>query len=127
MLYYIKSLGPLFIQIAGAILCLLCSSIFHLFSAYSPKVQSFLSRLDYGGISFLICGSTFPPVLYGFACTTYIKWIYLSVIGSLCLLAFISTLIPGGELPKYRKIRAFVYIGAGLSAGIPAFHAAISS
>ncbi len=120
------AVGPLFVHMAGAIMCLLCSATFHLFNVYSVRVQAFLARLDYGGISFLIAGSTFPPVIYGFACNPLPKWFYISLISSFCMLAFITTLIPGADAPRYRKLRGLMFIFVGLSAGIPAFHAATS-
>ena len=111
----------------GAILCLLCSSSFHLFSAYSENAQAFLSRLDYGGISLLIAGSTFPPVIYGFACNSIPKFIYLTFITVACLGAFITTLIPGADTPKYRRLRGFLFIFVGLCAGVPAVQASITN
>ena len=119
-----KCLGPLFVHMTGAIICLLFSSMFHLFSAYSPKAQKFMSRLDYGGISFLIAGSTFPPIIYGFACNIVPKIAYVLIINTTCFLAFVMMLIPGADTPKYRKVRGIMFIMVGLCAGIPAFHAA---
>jgi len=103
----------------GAILCLLFSSIFHLFSNYGETTQTFLSRLDYGGIAILIAGSTFPPVIYGFACSYLAKIVYIVVTCVICLAAFVATLMPGADSPSYRKLRGFLFISAGLFAGLP--------
>eukprot|EP00826_Nyctotherus_ovalis_P013041 TRINITY_DN1348_c0_g1_i5.p1 TRINITY_DN1348_c0_g1~~TRINITY_DN1348_c0_g1_i5.p1 ORF type:complete len:192 (+),score=23.67 TRINITY_DN1348_c0_g1_i5:406-981(+) len=111
----------------GAILCLSCSATFHLFSAYGNKLQAFLSRLDYGGISLLIAGSAFPPVIYGFACNPIPRIFYILVVSTTCIAAFVTTLMPGAETSKYRRMRGFLFIFVGLFAGVPAVHAAIAS
>ena len=103
-------------------LCLLCSAVFHLFHVHSLKVQALLARLDYCGISFLITGSSFPPLLYVFECNTGAKWAFVSSISFFCLLAFIFTLMPGADLPKYRKFRGYLFIVVGLLAGAPAVY-----
>ena len=119
-------IGPLFIHMSCAIACLLLSSTFHLFSAYSLKVQAFLSRLDYSGIAILITGSTFPPILYGFACSPVIKYTYLTLISTFCTVAFVVTLLPDQDKPQRRKLRGILFIIVGLLAGVPAVHAAVS-
>ncbi len=100
--------------------------MFHLFYAHSVKVQKLLARLDYGGISFLISGSTFSPVMYSFACNPFPKWLYISVVTTFCLLAFVMTLIPGAETPEHRRLRGLLFIIVGMSAGLPALHAALT-
>jgi adiponectin receptor len=112
---------------AGAILCLLFSTTYHLFNVYNEKFQTFLSRLDYGGISFLIAGSAFPPVIYGFACNPLPKIFYSTIISTTCLTAFILTLMPGADLPKYRRMRGFLFIFVGLFAGVPVIHTSASN
>ena len=65
--YYVSKI-PLFLHIAGAISCLGCSTIFHLFKDHSQKTSEFLVRLDYAGISLMIAGSNMPPLYYSFYC-----------------------------------------------------------
>lgn len=60
---------PVLIQLISALICLGCSTIFHLFSAYSKKLDNILNRLDYAGIAVLIAGSCFPIYYYMFACS----------------------------------------------------------
>ncbi len=112
---------------AGAIVCLSFSCIFHLFNAHSQKVQTLLSRLDYSGIAFLITGSSFPPILYGFTCSPVPKYTYLALICTACMLSFVVTLIPSADKPQYRRLRGFLFIIVGLFAGVPALHAAASN
>eukprot|EP00826_Nyctotherus_ovalis_P056026 TRINITY_DN749_c0_g1_i8.p2 TRINITY_DN749_c0_g1~~TRINITY_DN749_c0_g1_i8.p2 ORF type:complete len:162 (+),score=11.54 TRINITY_DN749_c0_g1_i8:393-878(+) len=111
----------------GAILCLLFSSIFHLFSSYGKSTQAFLSRLDYSGIALLIAGSTFPPVLYGFACSSSAKMAYIMITSLTCIAAFVTTLMPGADSSAYRKVRGFLFIAAGLLAGLPIIQAVNSA
>jgi len=63
---------PIYIQLACAIICLSCSSTFHLYAAHSPAAGEILSRLDYGGISILIAGSCYPPYFYMYYCNSCI-------------------------------------------------------
>lgn len=73
---YVKSLKeevlpkwPLYCMLFGAIFCLTCSSVFHLFTAHSNHINCLLNRLDYAGISILIVGSCYPPYYYLFYCS----------------------------------------------------------
>lgn len=59
---------PLFIMMLGAIICLSCSTIYHLFYVHSEFICNKLSTLDFAGISFLIAGSCYPPYYYYFYC-----------------------------------------------------------
>lgn len=59
---------PLFVMLAAAIVCFGFSTTFHWFSIYSAKVYAFLTKLDYGGITFLIPGSCCPPYFYFYYC-----------------------------------------------------------
>lgn len=57
---------PLIAFLISAIICLGCSTTYHLFYCLSEKVNKILIRLDYAGICFLVSGSTFAPLFYGF-------------------------------------------------------------
>ena len=59
---------PLFIMLFSAIVCFGCSTSFHWFSIYGKELYSFLCRLDYAGITFLIPGSCYPPYYYFYYC-----------------------------------------------------------
>jgi adiponectin receptor len=69
---------PIFIQLITAMICLMCSSMFHLCLAFNERVINFLSRLDYAGISLLIAGSCYPPYYYFFYCNAG-KHIYITI------------------------------------------------
>ena len=82
---------PLFIMLCSAIVCFGCSTAFHWFSVYGKDLYSFLCRLDYAGITFLIPGSCYPPYYYFFHCDYIYRNIYLSFISifSICVFFFI--------------------------------------
>eukprot|EP00826_Nyctotherus_ovalis_P055960 TRINITY_DN7487_c0_g1_i12.p1 TRINITY_DN7487_c0_g1~~TRINITY_DN7487_c0_g1_i12.p1 ORF type:complete len:166 (-),score=7.92 TRINITY_DN7487_c0_g1_i12:276-773(-) len=115
------------VHMACAITCFMFSSTFHLFTAHSSRSVTFFSKLDYGGISILIAGSTFPLIQYAFACYTTIRYIYVSLISLFCTVSFIVTMLPNADMPKYRRLRGILFIIVGLLAGVPALHAAITN
>lgn len=119
---------PLYIHMMSGIICLSLSSFFHLFCSCSEHANNYFSRLDYGGISFLIAGSCMPPYFYSFYCeeTITFAYVYSIVIYSICSAAFIVTMLPRFDQPKYRKLRAILYISAGLSTAFPAIHILVS-
>lgn len=55
-------------HLISAALCLGLSALFHLCYVYSENVGTLLAKLDYGGITILIYGSTMPAIEYIFAC-----------------------------------------------------------
>jgi adiponectin receptor len=119
---------PLYIHMMSGILCLSFSTFFHLFCSCSEYANNYFSRLDYGGISFLIAGSCMPPYFYSFYCkdTITFAYVYSIVIYSICTAAFVVTMIPKFDQPKFRKFRAILYIAAGLSTSFPAIHLLMS-
>lgn len=60
--------GPIFIFMLSALVCMSCSTLYHLFNAHSEKVHLVTARLDYAGISILICGSYYPGIYYLYFC-----------------------------------------------------------
>ena len=59
---------PLMINIFSAVFCLGCSALYHLMFVKNEKYQATLARLDYGGISILIFGTSFPILYYALGC-----------------------------------------------------------
>jgi adiponectin receptor len=62
------SVWPLACNTFAAVFCMGCSAVFHLMYVRSENTQKMLSRLDYGGISVLIFGTTIPVIIYAFPC-----------------------------------------------------------
>lgn len=118
---------PIFVYIVSAMICLLCSSIFHLFSAHSLRLNYSLSRLDYAGISILIAGSFYPPVYYAFYCfprkyyLVYIQ-IYLLGITVASTITFIISFIPSFQSPSMRWFRGVLFLCLALLGIIPIVH-----
>lgn len=98
---------PLFIHMVSAIICLGCSTFFHLYKDHSEKYSRLLSRLDYGGISILIAGSNTPPIIYSFYCEpTYGKLTRL-----ICTIK-INYIFCGYSLEKYlHRIHLYLLLG----------------
>lgn len=111
---------------AGAILCLGLSFAFHTVHCHSECVGKLFSKLDYCGIAMLIMGSFVPWLYYGFYCQFQPKLIYLSVVICLGVSAIIVSLWDRFSEPRYRPLRAGVFMVFGLSGVVPAVHYAIS-
>lgn len=115
---------PIFVFLVSAMICLSMSSVYHLFSAHSRKIYSLTSRLDYAGISILICGSFFPPIYYMYFCIEgkhYIGLIILYLVGItfFCVVVFVVSLLPAFQKPKYRCLRGSLFLILGLTAIVP--------
>ena len=90
---------PIFVYIFSAMICLVCSSIFHLFKAHSLKMNKIVSRLDYAGITILLAGSFYPHIYYAFFCIPgkiYAEFmtLYLSGITGASMFTFCISVIP---------------------------------
>lgn len=107
---------------AGAILCLGFSWLFHTVYCHSVTVSKVFSRLDYSGIAMLIMGSFVPPLYYGFYCSRVLKIVYMSVICSLGIMCIIVSLWSKFNTPKYRVLRAGLFLTFGCSGIVPAIH-----
>ncbi|KAL8254805.1 hypothetical protein R6Q59_033026 [Mikania micrantha] len=114
---------PWFVFLAGAMGCLICSSISHLFACHSKTFNLFFWRLDYAGISLMIVTSFFAPIFYAFNCHPFSRLFYLSAITTLGLLAITTLLSPALSAPRYRSFRATIFLAMGFSGVIPATHA----
>merc|ERR1711990_868355 len=89
------SIVPMLVNIFGIIICLGCSAMFHLCNTISPTFSYVLTKLDYGGIAFLIFGSAIPITYYGFACEGEFmqRYIWIGVLSVVNFLSFIATLL----------------------------------
>ena len=79
---------PLFIMLVAAIICLGCSTTFHLFGTMSKSINKVLSRIDYAGITFLVAGSCYPPYFYFFYCEKCNNFFYFIISLGWCLFNF---------------------------------------
>jgi len=113
---------PIIVFLLSAVFCLMCSAIFHLFYCLSFRANQILLRLDYAGVSILITGSCFPPLVYGFYCQPFFSQLYLSIIGFISIIVFFVSLGDKIHSQEYRKIKSVMYGGLGVFAGLPILH-----
>lgn len=113
---------PFFIFLAGAMFCLLASTICHVFSCCSKRVAYIMLRIDYAGIAALIATSFYPPVYYSFMCDPLLRNMYLTVITCVGVATILVSLLPVFQNPEYRNIRAALFLGMGLSGIAPVVH-----
>ncbi|PRQ37692.1 hypothetical protein RchiOBHm_Chr4g0405431 [Rosa chinensis] len=116
---------PWFVFLSGAMGCLVCSSLSHLFACHSRRFNYFFWRLDYAGISLMIVCSFFAPIYYTFHCNPYSRFFYLSSISILGVLVIITLLSPSLSAPRFRTFRATLFLTMGFSGVIPAVHALV--
>ncbi|KAJ9080292.1 hypothetical protein DSO57_1026639 [Entomophthora muscae] len=112
----------IYIFIVAAMLCLGCSSLFHLVCCHSHEVSRAWNKCDYAGIVFLIVGSFFPRRFY---CDNFWKNMYLGAIGLSGLVTLLFTVSKTYSQPKYRIHRTAMFLGLGLSGLFPIGHAIV--
>ena len=112
---------PLVVHLFSGTFCLGCSGIFHLFQIQSKNLYEVFSRLDYGGISVLVMGSSYPVIYYCFKCSPVFldRNLFLALITTTSIGTFIVMVMPGANGYRWQIIRAFLYSFLGLSAGLP--------
>jgi predicted membrane channel-forming protein YqfA (hemolysin III family) len=112
MLTYFKR-WPLIIHILSKFFCLSCSFIFHLCFIRSEIILRTLSRLDNGGISVLILGSSYPPLMYMLACEEIkvARNVFLAIIIINSCFCFIASMHPLFDTAKFITVRGYTYIG----------------
>ncbi|KAF9963328.1 hypothetical protein BGZ65_004366 [Modicella reniformis] len=112
----------LYAFLAGAISCLTMSASFHTFCCHSERVCSQWLRCDYLGIIFLIVGSFYPVIFYGFYCHKVWQIVYSSVITTLGAATIIAVMRPSFQLPQFRWVRSVLFLALGLSGLCPIVH-----
>ncbi len=105
-----------------ALLCLTFSWLFHTLHCHSNAFRLIFSKLDYVGIAILIVGSFVPWLYYGFYCHDIPRLVYISSINILGIICIIISLWDRFAAPKFRPLRAAMFIALGLSALVPAAH-----
>lgn len=110
------------IFLVSAIICLTCSATFHTLACHSQPVAKSINRLDYVGIVVLIVGSNIPALRYGLYCHPNVHHFYLSMILLWGMLAMYTVVQPKYATPKFRPVRAGVFVALGLSGVAPILH-----
>jgi len=114
-----------FLFFLGAVLCLLCSTLFHTLGCHSERVHKIFGKLDYSGIALMIMGSFVPWVYYSFYCDSEPKVVYMT---SICVLGVATIGVSQYDkfnTSRFRSFRAVIFASLGLSGIIPAIHIAI--
>ncbi|CAM4856985.1 unnamed protein product [Rotaria socialis] len=106
----------------GAIICLLCSTLYHTLYCHSPEISKFFSKLDYCGIALLIIGSIIPLLYYQFYCEFGTKVAYLTFIGLLGTGCIVITMWDKFSSSQYRVYRALLFITFAVFGFIPTCH-----
>ncbi|KAH9577953.1 AdipoR/hemolysin-III-related [Trypanosoma melophagium] len=107
----------------GCVLCMACSSIYHLFLSHENTTLSFLTQqMDYYGISILIVTSFIPPLYIGFYCEPFFQVLYITAIcvcglGSLTVLSW-----PSFIKTSHCYLRTCIYFVMALTGIIPLMH-----
>ena len=114
---------PRTVFLVGAMSCLAISAAAHLLACHSRRASAVFWQLDYAGISVMIVASFVPPVYYAFLCHPPARAAYLSAIAALGALVVAALLSPSCSSPRYRRLRAALFLAMGLSGVVPALHA----
>jgi len=103
----------------SAFICFACSATFHTSTCHSKEVAEAYNRLDYVGIVFLITGTYYPALFYGFYCEPFFQLTYIIGVTIFGAATAYFVLSPGYATPEYRRVRTFLFIGLGLSGVVP--------
>ncbi|XP_062218370.1 heptahelical transmembrane protein ADIPOR2-like [Phragmites australis] len=114
---------PRMVFLVGAMSCLAISATAHLLACHSRRASVVFWQLDYAGISVMIVASFVPPVYYAFLCHPPARVAYLSAITALGALVVAALLSPSCSSPRFRRLRAALFLAMGLSGVVPALHA----
>ncbi|CAI2374003.1 unnamed protein product [Moneuplotes crassus] len=108
---------PVYLFLFSAVFCMICSVVYHLLLDYSERVSFYASKLDFAGISLLICGSTCPPIYYTLYCkeNELMRTLYLCFTILSCSGAFISMFSKTVSKPENKKWRAAIFVSCGVS------------
>lgn len=95
---------PVYLYMACTMICLLTSSLCHLFGCCSRHTIAVLWRLDYMGITLLIVASFYPQLYYGFMCSPAVRNFYLAVTTLLGVGTLIMSLMPTLQSADMNKV-----------------------
>lgn len=113
---------PVYVYMAGAMICLLTSSLCHLLGCCAQHVAKVIWRFDYAAIAVLIVASFYPPVYYGFLCEPFWRNFYLVSTTCMGLGTLGVSLLPFFQGTKFRPFRAAMFAALGLWGLAPSCH-----
>ena len=107
----------------GAIVCMGLSFLYHTLCCHKDKkIGRLFAKFDYCGIAFLTVGSFVPWLYYSFYCDRKPQIIYLSIVILLGVGAVVVSTFDFFAGPRFRPLRAGVFITFGMSGIAPATH-----
>lgn len=115
------SIGPIIFYCVSVIFCLGFSTIYHIWSPYSKKINKFLQRLDMGGICVLIFGSSLASNYYFFYCRPLWKNLFTGISLFTNLMGFLATMIPHMHKREYNWIKGVLFSIIGVFNGSTQF------
>lgn len=113
------SVVPMVVFIVSAMICLGASAACHLYYALSYRYSLWLSTADYTGITCLITGSFFPPIVYGLHCNPIAKRVYCVCVALLSLIVISAMLSDKYSSDQYFKTRVGLFLALGLFGLLP--------
>lgn len=118
---------PTYIYMAGAMTCLLVSSVCHLLSCCPQHVTTLLWKMDYTGITILIVTSFYPSIYYYFMCAPFWRDFYLATTTAMGAAVVAVSYVSWLQATRFRVLRASLYAGLGLWGVVPVAHQWIAS
>ncbi|KAK7194045.1 adiponectin receptor protein 1 [Novymonas esmeraldas] len=105
----------------GSLICMLNSSIYHLFNSHcNCRVMTAMGRLDFIGITILIVSSFLPPLYVMFHCHPVARTVYITAI---LVLGTAGIVGPWTDIfHEVVWVRVSVFVGLGCSGLVPAIH-----
>jgi len=104
----------------AAFCCFFFSTTYHLFNCHSEKVCCSLLQLDLSGIAILISGSFLAGVALGFKCSPFLKGLYLSFTGIICVSSLFAANCLKAE--RHHTLKVGIFVGAVVFGLVPAVH-----
>eukprot|EP00878_Enallax_costatus_P015225 GHUV01015939.1.p1 GENE.GHUV01015939.1~~GHUV01015939.1.p1 ORF type:complete len:386 (+),score=106.03 GHUV01015939.1:469-1626(+) len=104
---------PVYVYFAGAMVCLLTSSVCHLLGCCQRHIAEMVWRFDYAGIAVLIVCSFVPAMYYAFLCEPWWRNFYMITTVSMGVAVVAMSLPSRFQARQYRAIRAMLFTALG--------------
>lgn len=104
--------------LVAAVLCLLLSSIYHIFNCHSAEAYDQLLLCDYIGIFVLIFGSFYSALHYAFYCDDTWKLMYQGTMAVLCGTGILLAVLPYFS----HEVKVYFFVGTIAFAIFPMAH-----
>ncbi|CZR43859.1 uncharacterized protein FPRO_13666 [Fusarium proliferatum ET1] len=123
---YSEATGADFIALSifmlAAITCLSFSAAYHTFMNHSKSVAHLCLRLDMLGVVLFVLGDLVLGIYLVFWCERLLRNIYWSMSGVIGMMTIFLTMHPKFQGPKYRLLRALMFVATGLFGLLPLIH-----